>query len=162
MLKGFAQTNTEYYSANIFNENTVQDNSIKMNNLLIEKRVLDKIQVDNSRFNKHVWVYQKDKNKKDIQDKYIMLNLYKKYMIHLEVTEEIVNIIRLGLEKKGRLLDAESAVYHEFIYLLDRYIEEKIDDHKKLIYFEVLVGERDISKEMSIQFSPRIEAWEEE
>lgn len=159
VLRGYAETNIEYYSANIFNQISSDDKKSEIKDLFIEKSELQKVWKKELILENNLWIYEKQQDKKVAEEKYIIVDLFKNEIVHLAVPPVVIDILKNNLVQSVEATAVESEMAEELEFILRDYIENKGDCclGKKWRYFDVITPEKDVNKEISIQFSPENE-----
>lgn len=141
ILKDYAQTNLQYYSANIFNE--TESDRKKINKRLIRKDMLDTCLGCDVKTKNNLFVTENGRTKGLFT--YIYVDFYKNTMIHLNISDKLLEEYNIYQKQGGEC----SFRVEELISILD-------NDEPKKMYNNFSVSELgcDISDEMSIQFIP--------
>ncbi|MCM1500074.1 MAG: hypothetical protein NC124_16550, partial [Clostridium sp.] len=140
ILKDYAQTNFEYYSANIFNEQ--RENCKRNKYLIINKNKYNSL--FGEKFKIKDCVYVKERNCIDKCDEYIYLDFYNNVIVFLNVSQKIIDeVLHIDLGANN-----EESI-SELLEILNN-----VKARKKFKYYKLSDLKYNISDEMSVQFVP--------
>lgn len=153
-LRGYAKTNLEYYSANIFNELPSRKRELSLKDMIITKAEMESIFGKNPFFKNQAWIYERQSEEKTVE-KYVLIDLYKNLILHLLIASDTVDEIKKYFEGSIDAENVEKGKLEEFETIVNRYVYSVgiySSVNEKLKYFVVTMKERDLNREVSLQF----------
>lgn len=138
ILKNYAKTNLEFYSANIFNgtDNISEEKSHRK--LIFEKKIFSRVFEKSCHIKDKIYVTEKVPS--EVRRNYVAIDFYKNMVIYLNISKQIVE------DYNNRIYEKKQS---EFLKIVEEH-----DFEEQFEFFDISNYNVDIAREMSIQFMP--------
>lgn len=138
ILKNYAKTNLEFYSANIFNgtDNISEEKSHRK--LIFEKKIFSRVFEKSCHIKDKIYVTEKVPS--EVRQNYVVVDFYKNMVIYLNISKQIVE------DYNNRIYEKKQS---EFLKIVEEH-----DFEEQFEFFDISNYNVDIAREMSIQFMP--------